>query len=95
MCGDLGCGAITVGIDRDRRSVTWRDFRMENGYTTGSEMIDLSALGPFIFDANAYKATLLAPTGVLDALEPDERAAQTEWKARQGLRGAINRLRCR
>ena len=93
MCADIGCGAITVEVTRGVGVIAWQAFQMENGYTNQSEMIDLSGLGPFTFDANEYQAALLEPTGVLDALDADERAARAAWKARRGVRGLVNRLR--
>lgn len=93
MCADLGCGAITVHVARDQGTVTWSDFRMENGFSEAKDVIDLSALGPFTFDVAAYEAALLGPTGVLDALAADELAAHAEWKADRGLRGLVRRLR--
>jgi hypothetical protein len=31
-CGDLGCGAITVRIDKNSDSIVWRDFGFENNH---------------------------------------------------------------
>jgi len=31
MCADLGCGAITVSINREGENIIWTDFRYENG----------------------------------------------------------------
>jgi hypothetical protein len=57
MCGDLGCGAVTVAVlwAPDGTRVTWCDFRMEDGYSDDRETIDLGALGPFVFDADDYR----------------------------------------
>jgi hypothetical protein len=95
MCADLGCGAITVEVARGEGVVAWRDFQMENGYTEQSDMIDLSALGPFTFDANAYRTTLLQPTPALDAREEEEHAARAQWRRGRGIPGMVNRLRGR
>ena len=95
VCADLGCGAITVHVARGPGRVTWSDVRMENGYSEPSDVIDLSALGPFTFDAAAYEAALLSLTGVLDALAADELAAHAKWKANRGFRGLVKQLRDR
>ena len=31
-CGDIGCGAITLQVDREGEFVTWRNFGYENNY---------------------------------------------------------------
>lgn len=93
ICADIGCGAITVEVARPDGLVAWQDFRMENGYTEQSELIDLGGLGPFTFDADGYRTTLLLPTPVLYALDADERAARAQWRHRRGIRGMVNRLR--
>src|SRR5262245_28285138 len=28
-CGDLGCGAVTVAVNREAEAITWSDFRWE------------------------------------------------------------------
>ncbi len=93
MCADLGCGAVTVEVLHQGDVVSWRDLRVEDGHTDQSEMIDLSALGPMTFDAEHYRAVLLEPVPVLQALADDERAAERRWKDGRGLRGIVRRLR--
>lgn len=98
VCGDLGCGAITVHVDHDRRGqVTWSTFRHENGYEP-SDDLDLSAAGTFTFDADAYQQALLEPVGVLEALAADEREAKARHRRELPQRHAtrwLDRLRRR
>ena len=59
-CGDLGCGAVTVAVNRDAEAVTWSDFRWEvNWYADhpGESTIRFE-LGPFRFDYDAYSEVL-------------------------------------
>ena len=86
MCGDLGCGAITVEVVRNPATVTWRDFRVEDGLDHGGEEIDLGALGPFTFDAAQYETALLQPIELLDALIADEAASKASWEASRRAR---------
>lgn len=56
LCSDLGCGAITVLIERAPGVVIWRDFGWQNDYepdVTSDGMVDV---GPFQFDESAYRA---------------------------------------
>ena len=55
-CGDLGCGAVTVGIRREGETVTWSDFRWEvNWFADHPEESTVSYdVGPFRFDFQAY-----------------------------------------
>lgn len=93
MCADLACGAVTVAVawDASTDRVAWSDFRVEDGFSDRTDAVDLSALGPFLFDADAYRDTLLAPVGQLDALAADERAAATAYRQSRGVRGVLRR----
>lgn len=54
-CGDLGCGAVTVAVERTPEGFVWRDFAYENA--SDPAMIDLDSFGgtgPFLFDKTAY-----------------------------------------
>ncbi|MCK9894094.1 hypothetical protein [Frankia sp. AgB32] len=51
-CGDAGCWPLTARVDVTHDTVTWRDFR------TGHRDWDLAGLGPFRFDASAYRTAL-------------------------------------
>lgn len=93
VCGDLGCGAITVAVLIQDEAVVWSDFQMEDGFRTQSEKINLSALGPFTFDARLYRDALLEPVPVLEALAANDDEAELQWRANRGVRGLLRRLR--
>jgi hypothetical protein len=52
ICGDAGCWPLAADIKVDNHTVTWRRFR------TGHRSWDLSRLGPFRFNRNAYISAL-------------------------------------
>lgn len=56
-CGDLGCGAITVVVERHRDTVIWRDFGWDVNYDTGEDHIRLQ-IDPLVFDRAQYEAEL-------------------------------------
>ena len=54
-CGDLGCGAVSISLERREGLVVWRDFAFQNNY----EELDFDGLGykdvgPFQFDQRVY-----------------------------------------
>jgi hypothetical protein len=59
-CGDLGCGAITVRIERDDTGIGWRDIGYENNYEPTVDLASFATVGPFIFDPHEYVAKLEA-----------------------------------
>lgn len=65
-CGDLGCGAITAVVDKRDETITWRNFGYENTYEDKIGLNDYSTVGPYTFNAAAYKSTLLQ---ALDSLK--------------------------
>lgn len=71
-CGDTGCGAIGMRLERTATTVTWRDFRWETG-PTGPADDDLVAVpgGPFVFDRAQHDAEVRRFVDTYDA----ERAA--------------------
>lgn len=91
MCGDLGCGALTVEVVQEGESVTWRDFRVEDGLAHEGG-IDLSSFGPITFDAAQYAEALMRPIPHLQALIEDEAAARTAWKQSRRPRTLLRRL---
>lgn len=56
-CGDLGCGAITVEVDRGPEAVIWRNFGWDVNYETGEDDIRFD-LDPLVFDRGQYEAEL-------------------------------------
>jgi hypothetical protein len=59
-CGDLGCGAITVRIERDDTGIVWRDIGYENNYEPTVDLDSFATLGPFIFEPHVYVPKLEA-----------------------------------
>ena len=55
-CADLGCGAITVVIERGDGTVSWRDWGYQNNYEDG--FVAISGLPDVTFDATQYDSTL-------------------------------------
>ena len=64
-CADLGCGAITVLVERDESAVSWRDWGYQNNYEDG--FVRIVDLPDVTFDAAQYDSTLRA---ALDRLPP-------------------------
>lgn len=59
-CGDLGCGAVTVAVNRDPGAITWSDFRWEvNSYADHPDESTIRFdLDPFRFAYDAYVEVL-------------------------------------
>ncbi|MGB2679410.1 MAG: hypothetical protein WAN12_20185 [Candidatus Acidiferrum sp.] len=57
-CGDIGCGAITILVDCDAETVTWREFGYENDYEPSVSHEKLRDLGPFVFSRDEYSRVL-------------------------------------
>ncbi|MBP2473596.1 hypothetical protein JOF53_002468 [Crossiella equi] len=59
LCGDLGCGALSVWIEHTGDEVVWTDFAWQTPFDElwpeGYEH-----LGPYRFPAGGYRAALLA-----------------------------------
>jgi len=97
VCGDLGCGAITVAVRRLESSsrsptVCWEDIRFEDATTPADDMPDLSTVGPFTFDAAAYAQVLASAAETLTGLAGEERAAEAEWWRHHTVAGRVRRL---
>ena len=54
-CGDIGCGAYTVVVERDGATYVWRSFAYENGYEAAALVEDI---GPFRFESQQYDAAI-------------------------------------
>jgi hypothetical protein len=54
-CGDIGCGAYSVLVEKNDAGYIWGSFAYENGY---EEPQSIENLGPFFFPAEAYEKTL-------------------------------------
>lgn len=57
-CGDLGCGAVTVKVEMDQQTVTWRNFTWQTNYDEGYRLDRFDALGDIVFDRHAYEDIL-------------------------------------
>lgn len=53
-CGDLGCGAITVLIERGPGVVVWKNFGVQNNYDDVVHSDGFENIGPFTFDGRQY-----------------------------------------
>lgn len=78
-CGDVYCGAVTVAVERE---VLASGEEVVRWYTPAEEMVDLSALGPFVFDARQYDEVLRPAVEHLDELAEVARAAAADRRAR-------------
>jgi hypothetical protein len=52
-CGDIGCGAVTVRIEREGEFIIWREFGFENDYDE-PRLSEFTGIAPFYFEATAY-----------------------------------------
>ncbi len=57
-CGDLGCGAVSVIIERQGDNIIWRDFGYQNNYDESVHFEDFGNLGPFSFAASDYNQAI-------------------------------------
>src|SRR5262245_36752005 len=54
-CGDIGCGALTVKIERTREHFVWKEFGYENNYYDRMPLLEeYKHIGPFFFDKDQY-----------------------------------------
>lgn len=53
-CAGLGCGALTLVIERGSDHIIWKDFGFENDYDDVVHTRDFQDIGPFTFDAREY-----------------------------------------
>lgn len=53
-CLDIGCGAMTVKVERLDDSIVWKDFAYENGYEE-TDFEEYKKIGSFVFDQKAYQ----------------------------------------
>ncbi|MEU5217543.1 hypothetical protein AB0G79_15275 [Streptomyces sp. NPDC020807] len=72
-CADgdaLGCGTVSVVVERDGEDVVWRDFAWQTEATSGRDRgVDpvrdgYPGVGPYRFRADAYRSALLGLPGV-------------------------------
>lgn len=53
-CADIGCGAVTLLIERGPDHIIWKDFGFENDYDDVVHTADFQEIGPFTFDLRQY-----------------------------------------
>lgn len=53
-CGDLGCGAVTLLVQREANAIIWKDFGVQNNYDDAVHTEGLENIGPFTFDGRQY-----------------------------------------
>ena len=54
-CGDIGCGAVTVQIEKTKDAIIWKNFRFENDYDEFDSAYDAyKSIGPFRFNKTEY-----------------------------------------
>ena len=59
-CGDVGCGAYSALVRRDRECYVWESFAYQ---TSECDLKSVEELGPFVFEASLYTAALFAASG--------------------------------
>lgn len=53
-CGDIGCGALTVKVEKTPDHFVWSEFGFENGYIRSPEESKYVKIGPFCFNKTEY-----------------------------------------
>ena len=57
-CGDVGCGVVSLVIERVDKKIIWRDFGYENNYEGGVRVAGFEEVGPFAFNAYEYEKVI-------------------------------------
>ena len=57
-CGDIGCGAVSVVVEKLGNRIIWRDFGFENSYENVIDRTGFGRFGPFTFDNRSYEQTI-------------------------------------
>lgn len=53
-CGDLGCGAVTLLVQREMDVIVWKDFGVQNNYEDVVHTDGFHDIGPFSFNEGQY-----------------------------------------
>ncbi len=53
-CGDLGCGAVTLLVQREAGLIIWKDFGIQNNYEEVIHTDGFEDIGPFTFEGKQY-----------------------------------------
>ena len=67
-CGDIGCGAFTLSIEHTCDAFTWHSFAYE---TDLDPPIELSQVGPYVFEVGAYRNAIAAASGAAGNSPPE------------------------
>jgi hypothetical protein len=57
-CGDIGCGAISLVVERVGNQIIWRDFGYENNYEPVVHTNGFEEVGPITFDRGEYEKVI-------------------------------------
>ena len=58
-CGDIGCGAITVKVEKTDTGYTWSEFGYENNYDPAmTDFASYRHVGPYKFAIENYRQTI-------------------------------------
>ena len=61
LCGDLGCGVVSVKLTRENAYILWSEFAWETDCNDHFQPIE--KLGPYRFREAEYRQAILAPPG--------------------------------
>ena len=53
-CADLGCGAVTLLVERAANRIIWKEFGIQNNYDERVHTEGFENIGPFAFDGRQY-----------------------------------------
>jgi hypothetical protein len=56
--GDIGCGAVSLVVERAGDKIIWRDFGYENDYEGIIHAEGFDEVGPFTFDSAGYEEAI-------------------------------------
>ncbi|MBX7221360.1 MAG: hypothetical protein K1Y36_15530 [Blastocatellia bacterium] len=56
-CADLGCGAVTVHLEKEQEAIIWHSFYLEDG-SRSQEATVYEGVGPFRFRRSDYVTAL-------------------------------------
>jgi hypothetical protein len=57
-CGDVGCGVVSLVVERAGDKIVWRDFGYENNYEKVVRAEGFEGVGPFVFKRAEYEEAL-------------------------------------
>ncbi|NGZ74437.1 hypothetical protein [Saccharibacillus alkalitolerans] len=63
-CGDLGCGAVSIRIERADGRFVWSAFAEESADGSQAAPTPLPGIGPFYFEEDAYMKTIRSAYGL-------------------------------